>query len=86
MHRKQTILAMLKKEILEKKETNQGFAYKFNASDGVIDQLSEFIKTERRCCDFFRFNLSIGKEADFVWLELSGPEGSKGFITTELEL
>ncbi|SRR5258706_7400731 len=82
--RKRTVLARLKEEILESKETTNGFAYKFKGADAVIDQLSEFIKTERQCCSFFTFTLSIGMESEGVWLELAGPEGSKEFIQTEL--
>jgi len=83
--RKQTVLAELKKQILESKETANGFVYKFKGGDGILDQLTEFIKAERQCCPFFTFTLAIGKESEGVWLELAGPEGSKEFIKTELE-
>lgn len=63
-----------------------GYAFKFAASDSMIDTLTEFIKTEKECCDFFTFNLEVRGEKDFVWLRLSGSEGVKDFIKTELEL
>jgi len=50
----------------------------------MLDQLNEFIKSERLCCDFFDFTISIKKET--VWLLISGPEGAKDFIRKELEL
>ena len=82
--RKQTVLAELRRQIQESKETANGFVYKFKGGDGIIDQLSEFIKVERQCCPFFTFTLTIGKESEGVWLELAGPVGTKEFIKTEL--
>lgn len=83
--RKSTILASLKKQVLEKRELENGYAFKFTGSDKMVDELMEFIKTERTCCGFFTFNLSISGDASEAWLELTGPEGAKDFITTEME-
>lgn len=82
--RKKTVLAALKNEVLEVRETEQGFEYKFNSSDAMIDQLIEFVKTERQCCDFFVFALTIQKATSHLWLAIEGPKGTKEFIKTEL--
>lgn len=84
--RKETVLADLRKQVIEKKELDNGYAFKFKGSDAMIDQLNEFIKTERQCCDFFTFHLSIAGDQSEVWLELTGAKGVKDFIKTELEL
>jgi len=63
-----------------------GYAYKFVGSDKTVDELTNFIKTERQCCDFFTFNLSITGDKTVAWLEIVGPKGSKEFIKTELDL
>gem|GEM_PF-953303 len=85
--RKQTILAALTWQVLEKKEIKNGFQYKFEGSDSTIDQLTEFIKTERQCCNFFNFSLAIaGSEDGFTWLTIAGPSGAKEFIKEELGL
>jgi hypothetical protein len=52
----------------------------------ITKNQSEFIKTERECCDFFTFNLSISGDKSETWLELTGAEGAKDFISTELGL
>lgn len=82
--RKVTILASLRKQVIEKKELDNGYAFKFPSDDKMLDELTDFIKTERECCDFFSFKLSVSGEA--TWLEITGPKGAKEFITTELEL
>ena len=83
--RKNTVIAELKSQVLEKTETEKGFKYKFNGSDKMLDLLNSFIKTERLCCSFFVFNLTASSDNSFAWLELSGPEGTKDFIKHEIE-
>jgi len=82
--RKETIIANLRKKVLEVKELQNGYAFRFDGSDSTIDQLTKFIKSERECCDFFTFNLSIRGDKSTAWLELTGEEGTKDFIRTEL--
>jgi len=83
--RKETVIAELKNQLLEKMETEKGFKYKFNGSDKMLDLLNSFIKTERLCCSFFVFNLTVSSDDSFAWLELSGPEGTKDFIKHEID-
>ena len=82
--RKATVIASLKSQVIEKVELKNGYAFKFRGSDQMIDELTAFIKTERECCDFFIFNLSISGDKSEVWLELTGAEEVKTFIETEL--
>lgn len=82
--RKALVLKSLKARILHKKEMPNGFAYQFEGTDEDLDELMYFIKTERECCNFFVFKLSIAKKDEYVWLEISGPEGVKAFIEEEL--
>lgn len=83
--RKETVIASLKGQVIEKKELKNGFAYKFSGDDKVLDELTEFIKTERNCCDFFTFAISVSGDKSEAWLELTGADGVKEFITAELD-
>ena len=83
--RKMTVISDLKKLVSKKEETENGFRYHFEGSDKMIDLLTEFIKTERMCCSFFQFKLTIASDGSFCSLELSGPEGTKDFIRQEIE-
>lgn len=84
--RKETVIASLKKRILDKKELQNGFAFKFGGTDEILDELMDFIKTERACCAFFTFGLSISGDKSEAWLELTGENGAKDFVTSELRL
>lgn len=83
--RKSTILRSLRAQRLESRELDSGFAYRFPGSDAIVDELAAFIKTERECCEFFRFTLTVDGDKRSAWLELTGPEGAKEFIRTELQ-
>ena len=70
--------------MLARKELKNGYSYKFTGTDKMLDELTGFIKTERACCSFFVFNLSIKGDKSEVWLEITGPKGAKEFIEGEM--
>lgn len=84
--RKETVLGSLKKQMIEKKELPNGYSFKFAGTDAVIDELTEFVKSERSCCNFFVFTLSFSGDGSEAWLSLTGPEGAKDMISDELGL
>jgi len=82
--RKATVIAELKVLVMERKELADGYSYKFEAIDENLDKLNEFIKTERMCCDFFTFQITV--EDKVALLTISGPEGAKEFLKEEIDL
>lgn len=84
--RKRTIIAQLKEHVQERMETAYGFRFRFSSSDAMLDLLNGFIKTERLCCDFFVFTLTVSGTDKSCWLELAGPEGAKAFVEQEIGL
>ena len=81
---KATVIKKLKDQVLEKQELHNGFAFKFEGSDEVLTQLTEFIRTERNCCDFFVFDLTVWGDQSEMYLQITGPEGVKEFMNQEL--
>jgi hypothetical protein len=84
--RKATVIASLKKKMAARKELPNGFSYKFEGTDNVIDELTTFVKTERQCCNFFDLSISVKGDAPEAWLTITGQEGVKEFIEGELAL
>jgi hypothetical protein len=82
--RKTTVIAELKALVLERKELSNGIGLKFNGSDEILDKINTFIKTERMCCEFFTFQLTI--EDGLASLNITGPEGAKEFLKDEIDL
>jgi len=83
--RKARLLDVVRQKILEKEELESGFAYRFESSGVILEQLLELIRAEKACCSFLVFTLSVSGPNDDLWLNLTGPEGVKDFITQELE-
>ncbi len=84
--RKSIVIESLKKQVILTKELAKGYAFKFTGTDKMVDELTEFIKTERECCDFFTFTLSVKGDKSEIWLEMTGAEGTKDFMKAELDL
>ncbi len=82
--RKATVIADLKALVLSREELTNGYGYKFQGTDEILDKLNDFIKTERMCCDFFTFQLTV--EEDVALLHITGPEGTKEFLKAEVDL
>jgi len=82
--RKATVIAELKVLVLTKKDLSNGYRYEFEGSDENLDKLNTFIKTERMCCDFFTFQLTV--EENTAFLNITGPKGAKEFLEEEIDL
>lgn len=82
--RKAEVLASLKAKVQKREELPNGYSYLFASTDKNIDEVTNFIKTERICCDFFNFKIVV--EDDELWLTITGEEGTKIFITDEMGL
>ncbi len=83
---KATVIAQLKKQVIQKKKLDNGYSYRFKGTDSVMDELTEFIKTERKCCDFFDFSIKVTGNTSEAWLSITGPVGASDFIDNELGL
>lgn len=82
--RKATVIADLKALVLERKELEDGYSYKFDGKDEILDKLNDFIKTERMCCDFLTFQIMV--EENTAVMRITGPHGAKEFLKAEVDL
>ena len=73
------LLARVGKSIEETQERENGYAYRF-APDAPLPDLLEIIRAERQCCPFFRFVLTFEPGNGPLWLEVTGPKGTKEFL------
>jgi hypothetical protein len=81
--RKATVITAIKGLIREKRELSNGYSYQFDGSDETIDLLTDFVKTERQCCDFFNFSIDVNNDRT-AWLKITGDEGVKNFSPPNL--
>ena len=82
--RRREIVNKFSQAVVEIKELNDGFAYRFPSGDEWLTELSQFISFERQCCPFMSFKMIVEANQDSIWLELTGPTGTKDFLANLL--
>jgi hypothetical protein len=78
--RRETVLQRVRSAVSGVKEIENGYAYQFPSGEGVTLELASLIALEHRCCPFLRFQLTIEPGQGAIWLEMTGPEGTKDFL------
>ena len=82
--RRATVIAELQKLVRRREEAGDGLKLTFQSDDETLDMVLDFIKSERLCCDFFSFQLSIAGE--HAVLDITGPKGTMQFLEQEVGL
>ena len=76
------LLSSIAARVEERVEIDEGLRLRFAVSDAVLRDLVELVTLERQCCPFLRFALTVEPAGGPLWLELSGPPGTRAFLTT----
>jgi hypothetical protein len=83
-NRRVGVLAEVRRHRQEARWLPDGVALRFLASAEALTTLATFIELERRCCAFLRFRLTVEPGGGPLWLELTGPPGTRVFLAAEL--
>jgi hypothetical protein len=75
---------LLNRQAIERADLADGYGFRF-AADKLVE-LVQFIDNERKCCPFMSFELVIAPESGPIWLRMTGPEGTRQVLRTELSL
>ena len=70
--------------VTETRELPDGYALRFPGEARWLATLAEFIRFERACCPFLRFELHAEQQDGPLWLLLRGPMGGKDFLAALL--
>jgi hypothetical protein len=66
----------------EMKDVPNGYAFRF--ADVDFDLVPKFVSRERLCCPFLTFTIAVASVGGPVWLEMTGPNGTREFLAAEL--
>jgi hypothetical protein len=80
--RRSTLISKFKAIVREQRELESGYAYRFPSDQDLLGDLANFITLERRCCPFLQFALRAEPNFGPIWLELTGPAGTKEFLNS----
>jgi hypothetical protein len=78
--RREGLLRKAGSALLETVERDDGYAFRFPPE--MFEELAGIVGLERRCCAFLRFSLTVEPGGGPVWLEITGPAESRGFLAT----
>jgi hypothetical protein len=81
-HKQMTDKLMSKRK--EVVETEKGYEFQYSPSDVSLFELADWVVAEGKCCPFFDFHIDLEREGTLLCLRLTGAEGIKGFICSEL--
>jgi hypothetical protein len=83
--RRHTVLEKVRRAVVEVKELEDGYAYSFPSEGASLRELANLIEVEHQCCPFLTIRLTVGAGSGPIWLELTGPPGTKEFLTSILD-
>ena len=66
------------------RELPNGYSFRLRNESEVLLRAASFIDLERLCCPFFGFTLEVEREYGGICLTLTGREGVKPFIMSEI--
>ena len=69
---------------VEVTELSNGYALRLPNETETFLRAASFIAHERLCCPFFGFALEIEPEGGALWLKLTGRDGVKLFLQSQL--
>ena len=83
--RQEGLLSELRRRAEGCDETPEGLRLRFAATDGTLSLVARAVEAERHCCRFLRFVITAEPDGGPIVLELSGPPGTREFVTALLD-
>ena len=84
--REATLLAQFRAAIIKTEELQNGYAFHIPGDGDSFRQVAELIVAERECCPFLAFEVRALSNMGPVTVRVSGPVGTKGFLSSLLGL
>lgn len=83
--RRQGLLAELSRVADVHEELPSGHRFSFAASEETLTLIARTVAAERQCCRFLQFKIIVEPAGGPVTLDLTGPEGTREFLSAILE-
>lgn len=74
------LLPGLLADAVEMRPLADGISLRFDAQGNIVQRIASVIERERPCCTFFRFRLTIEPAAGPIWLDVTGPAGTRELL------
>ena len=84
--RREDLLGGLVRRAVERVELPNGYRVRFEPANDILSAIAEVVEVERQCCRFLTFELTIEPADGPIWLEFTGPVGTREFLAGMLDL
>ena len=74
------LLSGLVTQALERLDVPDGYRFRFGPEGETLQQIVRAVIAERECCRFLTFTLTAEPDAGPIWLEVTGPTGTREFL------
>jgi hypothetical protein len=79
--RREGLLSALLCRAVDRQELADGLRLRFAAAGDTLALIARAIDAERQCCRFLRFHVTVEPDEGPIVLELTGPEGTRDFVS-----
>jgi hypothetical protein len=83
--RRKQLLSELVQLAEDQQQLPGGYRLRFGATEEMLSTIARTVEAERQCCRFLRFQITVEPNGGPISLELSGPPGTREFISALLE-
>jgi hypothetical protein len=84
--RRDDLLGCLVRSADERLDLPNGYRVRFTPADDVLSFIAKVIEVERQCCRFLTFHVTVEPDGGPIWLEVTGPPGTREFLAGMLDL
>ena len=83
--RRDGLLMDLMQRVERRQDLSDGLRLEFAPSADTIALIARAVEAERHCCRFLRFGMTVEPDGGPVFLELTGPAGTRDFLSALFE-
>ena len=83
--RREGLLMDLVRRVERREDLPDGLRLQFASSAETIALIARAVEAERHCCRFLRFDLTVEPDGGPVFLALTGPVGTRDFVSALIE-
>ena len=84
--RRAGLLSDLLRRAEDREDVPEGLRLRFAPTGETLATITRAVEAERHCCRFLRFVITVEPDGGPVFLELSGPPGTREFLDALLEV
>jgi hypothetical protein len=84
--RREDLLGSLVRRADERLELPNGYRVRFPPGDDVLPTIAKVVDVERQCCRFLTFQVTVEPDGGPIWMEFTGPPGTREFLAGMFDL